>query len=516
VARVYLMSWIPRQKRWMKMYRGKRYAVSCRQLRVPATKDDSWRAANDWWEAKQAELDAAVRPVTDQGTLDVVSVLQREGGVDLLDRIDKGLGATNMLILLEAFVKENLREPAQVEAAGRKFLEAYRAGTLPQDLVEQTFTRELVNAFEGSVQLLAEGPPVSPDLTVGGQVRRWVETQRALATAGEITPDRADNNRICLYHFRDFVGAGSAVEAVDEAKLHEFFLFCLRKVEVGRNAKQRGKKPKRTGGPKKERRPPNEEKKEKDAVEAKECWSAAYAKKVFDVARTFIRFLWESRLIELPRNIGSKAFRFGNGAKAVQTWTVEEFKELVGAATGQLKLHLLLMANCGMLQTDISDLLDSEVDWTDGRLTRKRSKTRDSGHVPTVSYKLWPLTFELLKQYRSGGDVVLLTESGNRWVDKRLLDGCLVKADNIASCYAWLKKRTGFKKPLKQIRKTSASLIESHAEYGRYKSHFLGHSPRSVADRHYAAPSPELFDRVVAWLGEKYGFCSAGSQRPAG
>jgi hypothetical protein len=36
-------------------------------------------------------------------------------------------------------------------------------------------------------------------------------------------------------------------------------------------------------------------------------------------------------------------------------------------------------------------------------------------------------------------------------------------------------------------------------------SHFLGHSPRTMKDRHYAAPATELFDKAVLWLGKQYG-----------
>ena len=267
---------------------------------------------------------------------------------------------------------------------------------------------------------------------------------------------------------------------IDASKLHEYFLFCLAKMteRKGDSAKKKG-------------------------------WSPDYATKVFGVARQFIKFLWESGLIELPRNIDNKTYRFGTAAKKVKTWTVEEVVEAVKQATGQLKLHLLLMVNCGMLQTDISDLRQDEVDWTEGRIIRKRSKTEDHEDVPVVNYKLWPLTFELLKKYRSEDpEFALLTERGNRWVCKRLnAEGKLVKADNIASCYVWLKKKTGNRKPLKQLRKTSATLIEGQKEYGRYKSHFLGHSPRTLADRHYAAPSQELFDEIIDWLGKQYGFC---------
>ena len=59
-----LMTWVPTQRRWTKMYRGRRFYVSARQLGAAETKEDSLHAANQWWRDKQAELDyAAAGPV---------------------------------------------------------------------------------------------------------------------------------------------------------------------------------------------------------------------------------------------------------------------------------------------------------------------------------------------------------------------------------------------------------------------------------------------------------------------
>ena len=350
----------------------------------------------------------------------------------------------------------------------------------PEGFCRLWLGEERYRHLEVGVDQLINGAKPEPDRTVKGQVDRWVQMQQALARAEKITPDRADNNRIALYYFRDYLGEASPLEVIEASKIHEYFLSCLAKV-----AERKGDSAKKKG------------------------WSPEYASDVFRTARQFIRFLWESGLIELPRNIDNKNYRFGKGAKKIKTWTVEEVVEAVNQATGQLKLHLLLMVNCGMLQTDISNLRQDEVDWREGRIERKRSKTEQHEDVPVVNYKLWPLTFELLKKYRSQDpEIVLLTVRGNRWVSKRLTEeGKLIKADNLLACYAWLKKKTGIRKPLKQLRKTSATLIESQKEYGRYKSHFLGHSPRTLADRHYAAPSQELFDEIIDWLGKQYGFC---------
>src|SRR5207248_5484957 len=105
---------------------------------------------------------------------------------------------------------------------------------------------------------------------------------------------------------------------------------------------------------------------------------------------------------------------------------------------------------------------------------------------------------------------VVLTESGKPFVRKELIDGTLVKADGFASNYAHLKEKLrksvpGFKRSLKQLRKLGASLLEGHKDYGRLVSYFLGHSPRTVKDRHYAVPPQALFDKAVTWLGQQLG-----------
>jgi hypothetical protein len=111
-----------------------------------------------------------------------------------------------------------------------------------------------------------------------------------------------------------------------------------------------------------------------------------------------------------------------------------------------------------------------------------------------------------LKRWRTGGEIVLLTRSGRRWSWEEIgADGKTHTADSIATNFRRLRESLGITKSLDKLRKTSATHIESHKEYGRYKSHFLGLSPRSIADRHYAAPSKELFDEILLWLGNRYG-----------
>jgi hypothetical protein len=56
------LSWEPRGRRWWKMYKGRRFVISCRQLGVPGTKEESYQAANEWWRRKRAEIDGQPAP----------------------------------------------------------------------------------------------------------------------------------------------------------------------------------------------------------------------------------------------------------------------------------------------------------------------------------------------------------------------------------------------------------------------------------------------------------------------
>ena len=324
--------------------------------------------------------------------------------------------------------------------------------------------------------------PVPADLSVGGQVKAWTARQEARVRSGSVSSGQHVNLARCLLNFRDFIGPELHVEKMDGNALEGYFL------ELSSEVKKRREDPQKKAG-----------------------MSPDYAAKHLAVARSFIRYLWRKELVALPRNIDSKEFGFKKGSKSVPTMTVEEVRNLIENATGQLKLHLLLMVNTGMTQKDIADLKDSEVDWENGRIIRKRSKTEDHEDVPVVNYKLWPLTAELLRRYRSGTEIVLVTRGGARWAWEKLMeDGKYRTSDNIATNYNHLKKRLKAKgveaRPLKLLRKTSATRIESHREYGRYVSHFLGHSPRTIKDRHSSAPSQELFDEITEWLGAWYGY----------
>ena len=80
--------------------------------------------------------------------------------------------------------------------------------------------------------------------------------------------------------------------------------------------------------------------------------------------------------------------------------------------------------------------------------------------------------------------------------------------DNIRSSYERLLRKMEIKKPdrrtFKIFRKSAASELAKHKVYGQFAQFFLGHSPKTIADKHYVRPSDELFDEAIEWLGQQY------------
>jgi integrase len=164
------------------------------------------------------------------------------------------------------------------------------------------------------------------------------------------------------------------------------------------------------------------------------------------------------------------------------------------------------MLNCGMYAGDISDLKPSEVDWKLGRICRKRSKTKQIESCPTVDYPLWSRTFDLLRTYgRQDGERVFLNRNGNPLVQQCFKGNG--KAKNQDSIYDVYRRLSGGKggKPLKALRKTGASLLDSHDVYLHCVEHYLAHAAKSVTDRSYRNYSQERFDSAIKWLGSQFG-----------
>jgi integrase len=440
------LTWEQSTHRWKKVYKGRSYTVSCKALGVPPTKLESYQAANEWWAIKRTEIDGNAPPHPNAQHLDLLS--QRLAWAQAHGRQELARSLEDKI--------ETVRSDDTGELNGN--INPFDVPSVVVDLIEGATWKERLDGENISL--------TPPDRTVGAQVDRYLALERVRAQSDQLSISEFDTIRRCLHAFRDHIGKSNNVAILDADRWEGWWSYLMT-----------------------------------------QAISVEYKKKRLRIARTFVSWLAEKGLIPVPLNLHSRRHRFGGGSRSVPTIPLDEVRLLIGQAPGQLKLHLLLMLNCGMTQVDIADLQPREVNWIEGRIKRKRSKTDDHDHVPTVDYALWPRTRQLLEQFgHRAADRVLLTASNRPWLrDELLPDGKRSKVDAIKSNYVHLQRKTGISHPMKLLRKTSATMIESHELFGRYTGHFLGHAPSSLAERHYAAPSKELFDKIVHWLGDQFG-----------
>tara|TARA_R110002111_G_scaffold185031_3_gene250887 strand:- start:2159 stop:3712 length:1554 start_codon:yes stop_codon:yes gene_type:complete len=239
-------------------------------------------------------------------------------------------------------------------------------------------------------------------------------------------------------------------------------------------------------------------------------WKKSTSRPYLVTVKSFVRWLWHIEVLDsLPRIMDSKSdlLSIRIDPEKIVEFTDSEIELLLNGTEGRTKLFVLLMLNCGMTQKDISDLQKDEVDLSAGRIIRKRSKTANFAGVPTVNYLLWPETLQLLKQYQddSGSDCFFLNSKGARLLTEYFnTRNNYAKNDNIKNAYERVKRKLGLKKPLKSLKKTSASRLRNNMYYNGVVDLYLGHAPQKISERHYASPPQELFDAAISWLAEEY------------
>lgn len=123
--------------------------------------------------------------------------------------------------------------------------------------------------------------------------------------------------------------------------------------------------------------------------------------------------------------------------------------------------------------------------------------------MPEVNYLLWTETLKLLKQEHKPNSIgrVLVNANGAPLCTERVGDdGKFKRTDNIKNAFDRLKKKIDLSKPLKSLKKTSASLLRGNEKYQGLEGLFLGHAPKSMSDKHYTAVPEKLFDEAISWL----------------
>jgi hypothetical protein len=432
----YLMSWEPTGRRWWKMHARKRYVVSVRQLRkhfnepsIAETKEGSYQWANRWWEERQqASAQDSYRPggkpyhphESELAYLERKREwAQRHRETELERRIEETIEAT------ERLGSEEIPDfdPDRVARGNKQLLES--AGVEFPLEFNPFLSRMLIGDDSVWIDRFNRDKnvvPVPSDRTVGNLVARYLDTLLKRHKADQISVGEYSNAKAGLNHFRDWIGARTAVERIDADRWDAYYLHLLGN----------------------------------DAIKSTDT-----RRKHFRYTRNLLTWMDDLGIHPAPPNLNRRQYRFKGGDKSVPMIHLDVVKNTVSKATGQLKLHLLLMLNCGFIQQDISDLHPSEIDWMYGRIRRKRSRTADRDKVPVVDYLLWDNTFTLLKKYMPEKPVhALMAERGKPWVrDGIHADGSRSRTDAIQSNYRHLTVEG--KQPLKMFRKASSTMLNA-------------------------------------------------------
>ena len=465
MAREKLMTWVKIRKGWMKMYRGKTYSVSCKQLNCPPTEAASWMIANGWWEVKQKEIDAldgiktSVHP--HQTLIDELAVklewAQKNGAEDEARRLSEQLTSAQKLTEADDTPQEDFTNTIKI---------AEQFGiTIPEDTDPM-----VIKGLFGDVALWndrisrSKTLAKSPNKSAQYQVDEWVGLLRASVNVGQMSAGRWESYRLDVGKFVTYFGADRSIADISADTVQAYFSHLALRVH-------------------------------------EEKISIATAKKVWMTFKQWANWLAEKGLIAVPGNLRSKRLRFTDVATTPKTVSVEDVQTLLGRANDRTKLFILLMLNCGMYQSDIASLKQSEVDWKEGTITRRRSKTEKIGGQ-VIKYKLWKETFRLLTQLRSKDkDLALTSEQGKPLTMGEVSgDGKYKRYDCIRESFQKVVRATGLEVKIKEFRKTGASKLAEHTQYKYYAVHYLAQSPKHVSDKSYVIPSEAEFFAALSWL----------------
>ncbi|MFO0847719.1 MAG: site-specific integrase [Gemmataceae bacterium] len=463
-----LMSWSKAQKRWEKMYKGQRFWVTCGELGLPAdqhSKEASYLHANAWWTAKLATVQAqqaALHPHAEE--------LKK-----LASRLDfaKRHGITDEAEVIEA---EILRVRELPPASDDEYVPVASATPVRASHVEH----RALKADDVWEDRLERATATPADRTIKALADVWANIKLDEARAGVRSRQDAESQRHGITHFVTHVGPSSPADAIDAPTWHRWYLDVHGRLNKG-------------------------------------DWSADTCHKYFTISRTFVKWLYQTDILDrLPKNIDDPKYKFARPHRTPMTFTDDEVKTLLNAASGVHRLLFLLMLNTGATQTDVADLRKEEIDFAEGRITRRRSKMVKSATSRLVSYKLWPETAALLKEHlATDGDLALVTKSGKPWTwDELAADGKLRSSDNFASIFNNVVRKLVGKgegkgpwkgKSAKLFRKSSATKIGNNPTYKDLTKYFLGHKETSVDTAHYVHLTQERLDAAVLWLRDEFG-----------
>ncbi|MEO9931532.1 tyrosine-type recombinase/integrase [Rhodopirellula bahusiensis] len=472
MATKYVLSYRPAERRWRKRYQGRYFNFP---LLEGETKESSYQRVKREWLKAKAEFDieqtgsneAAVRlswsPVVNSVREAQQRLLDDYGDTEETREIFGALERRYIHRLVNASI---VREEAATESDAEFHIGEVRETA---NLLKQAHFQLPRKFFENTKTAPPEAPPSEPPwespqtnnglVELRGLADCFIESLRV-----DASPRRAANVKREVDRFLDWLPAESSLEDAMKSGTLDSFLVHIKAQPVAPKTQ---------------------------------------SDRVAGVKQFALWLYHREHIAEIPRLIASRKFSIEVGDSEISIFEDSEVEAILKAAKDRPRLYILLGLNCGFTQIDIADLKRSEVDFENGTIQRKRSKTKHHKTVPTVTYKLWPETLLLLREHATDVEkLVLLNVNGKPLVGVQT-DGVKVnRTDAVAKSMQRLRKSMKRSQPIafKTFRKTAASKLGSNDDFARWADYFLGHAPSTTAEKAYVRPNQERFDAAIAWL----------------
>lgn len=437
----YQLTWRPREHRWQKKFKRKIYYLP---VDAASTKEGSYATALKRWEIMKGRLLAGLPP-TDEPV---------ENGYPVSDAISK---------------REQLRDiaiAANDSAAANSFQEQIdELSSLPTNSQVDRWTYDPLRHIseQGRAVWRERAKLFGKDGSNNGKrIRATIkeyQEQRKVEIGLKLSEGTVRTSNIHLDRFLQWLKTDIPLTAFNEQLLNDYVNSVLREISEHK-------------------------------------LTPRYGNHLLASLKQFLRWSIELGYMDSLRNLASKRHSFRVSVSEIVTISRDEIRTLLLSSNDLMRLYILLALNCGFTQVDIVSLADSEVDWENGVVKRRRTKTKHitTGTIPVVSYKLWHETFELLCKFRSGLTKVL-QEPQVHHDQKIARDFTMLQAEQIPN-----KTYT-----FKHLRKTGASLLTESKYYAQLHEYYLGHSPKTIATKHYAKPGDNLFFEALEWMRSELG-----------
>lgn len=455
MSATYLMSWESESARWVKMHNGFRYRITCAELKVPPTKQESYLAANEWWREKLTEIGPKKRK-------EIIPRPDQEEAINEMDRRIEYARRFRPEILkdLEKRKDEILREDDSYlhdvdedRISGAVTLLELAGWERPKNLDSVT-----LKVLFGRQELWHERYRQA-NLNVGGNqisafLDKYLDTIRVKLKPASFYEIQNYFNRLlddgCV-----FIRTTCAA-SLNEKTVSSHFDWLVKKE-----------------------------------------YQYQTHNKYLGFFRSFIKWLYTENILEkLPRNLNERRHRKNIIHKEIKRYS--NLIDVLRSLPDQQKLWALLALNCGMTAADIGQTSWEQIDKNEWILTRRRVKTGDIKSTPTVRYRLWRETIHLLKKVNSRRGLIFRTSNGQPMYCCWYENGKMKKKDLLSSYWQRLKPKPTI--TLGKFKSVASTELKKKAILRSYVEYFLGHAASKLSDIHYSAEIDEPFFEALEFI----------------